>query len=101
MSQEDLNDKLEVAVRGSNLELVKSLINKGADIHIDDDKPLRLASRYGHLAIMKYLISKGADVAAFDSQALWWAEYNGETENVNYLKAMTLKGKRLKELAKV
>ena len=38
---------------------VKLLIDKGADIHVEDDYALRWASYDGHLEVVKYLKSKG------------------------------------------
>ena len=47
-----------------HLEVVKYLVEQGADIHAHDydgpDASLRMASENGHLDVVDYLISKGA-----------------------------------------
>ena len=47
--------KLIEASRTGNLDLIKDLISKGADIHAQDDEALRWASKHGHLEIVNYL----------------------------------------------
>jgi len=60
-----------------HLEIVKLLIEKGADIHAGHEYALRKAFRYGHLEIVKLLIEKGADIYAENYCALIWAFENG------------------------
>lgn len=49
---------------------VGELISMGADIHQNDEEPLRLASRFGHAPSVRMLIRCGADVHALDDEAL-------------------------------
>jgi len=65
--------------------MVKYLIEKGADIHADEDYALRSASKKGNLRIVKYLIKNGADINAKDDDALKNAVRNGNTKTSNYL----------------
>jgi len=44
------------------LQLVKQSIKEGADIHSNNEMPLRLSIENGHIIIVKYLIDNGADV---------------------------------------
>jgi ankyrin repeat protein len=44
-----------------------------------------LASEYGHLEVVKYLVEQGADIHAFDDYALRFANSNKHREVVNYL----------------
>jgi hypothetical protein len=76
---------LVVASKIGNLNKVIELINLGANVHADDDAPLRYASRNGHLEVVKYLLSMGADVHAYDDAPLCWASINGHLEVVKYL----------------
>ena len=66
-----------------NLEIVKVLIQSGADIHAQDDKALSLSSLSGHLEIVKYLIENGADIHR--SAALFMSSIRGHLEVVKYL----------------
>jgi ankyrin repeat protein len=49
-----------------NLPILKYLIEKGADIHIDHDIALRRAAEHGHLHILKYLIDTVGMVANYN-----------------------------------
>jgi ankyrin repeat protein len=42
------------------LEVVKVLLEAGANVHIEENKALCWASSYGHLEIVKVLIEAGA-----------------------------------------
>lgn len=44
-----------------HLEIVKLLIDKDADIHVDDNYAFRMAFANGHLEVIKLLIAKGAN----------------------------------------
>ncbi|MDR1382838.1 MAG: ankyrin repeat domain-containing protein [Planctomycetaceae bacterium] len=57
---------LHLAAFGGQLEIVKSLIERGADVDTKNDRnrftPLAMATMSGQLEVVKYLIEKGADV---------------------------------------
>ena len=55
-----LNEELLWASMEGHLEVVRLLIENGADVSVKDDVALRLASRYGHLEVAKLLIENGA-----------------------------------------
>ncbi|TGL88781.1 hypothetical protein EHQ68_09090 [Leptospira congkakensis] len=67
---------LHYAAEYGHLDLVKKLIEKGADVNAESgtfsefgakegyQTPLHLAVKYGHIEVAKYLISKGADINA-------------------------------------
>ena len=54
----DINNNFIIAVAHGQLEKVKLLLEKGADVHVADDLALRLAICNGHLEIVKYLKTK-------------------------------------------
>ena len=66
------------------------------------NEAFRYASRYGHTEIVKVLLEAGADVHALDDNALRYASENGHTETVKVLKAamkkhtITIEGKEVK-----
>ena len=80
------NDRsLIAAVILNNFDILKLLIKRGANIHSEDDYPLIVASKFGHLHIVKYLIENGADVTAQNYQALNTAKEYGHKEIEQYL----------------
>jgi len=70
---------LEFAVRRGDVEMVKFLVSKGADI----DDSLRSAASAGHLEVVKFLVSTGANVD--DPKPLNSAASAGHLEVVKYL----------------
>ena len=76
---------LDIAASEGHLEIVKYLVNKGANIHAGDDYAVRVASRRGHLEIVKYLIKKGADIHARNEEALRDAVLDDKLETVKCL----------------
>jgi len=71
--------------REINLDVIKELVNEGANVHVDYDEALRWASLKGHLEVVKYLVSEGANVHVCNDWALRCAVYNGYFEIVQYL----------------
>lgn len=72
------------ASKNNDLETLKALIEKGADVNAKDEFCNRTALMYasfnGYLEIVKYLIDKGADINAKDDSnitALMWASEKG------------------------
>jgi serine protease inhibitor len=58
---------LFTAVRKGNIEQVRLLISKGADVNIKNNvycTPLHYAAEYGHLVVTELLIANGADINA-------------------------------------
>ena len=83
--RDDNDDALRQASRNGHLEIVKYLIENGANIHAENDYALRWASNEGHLEVVKYLIKKGTDVHAENDHALRWASGKGHLEIVKFL----------------
>ncbi len=81
----NLQEQLIDAVDVGNLETVKRLVDRGADIHAGDNSALRWAAGQGHLDIVEFLVGKGANIPAQDEHALRWAANNGHLEVVKYL----------------
>ena len=66
-------------------EIVKFLVTQGANIHADNDAALRWAAPNGHLEIAKFLLAKGANIHANDDGALREAAFCGDLEAVKFL----------------
>ena len=71
MNAKDENGKtaLHRAAQGGNVDIVKVLIVKGADVNAKDndgETALHWAAQEGHFEVAKVLIEKGADVGAKD-----------------------------------
>jgi ankyrin repeat protein len=81
----DLNNVLELASRDGHTRHVEALLAAGADIHTDDDEPLRTAAWWGRTETVKLLLEAGANVHAKDNQALRWAKDAGHPQTATAL----------------
>ncbi|TDA41701.1 MAG: hypothetical protein DSO07_03190 [Thermoproteota archaeon] len=85
------NTGLIIAVYQRDLEKVKELLDRGADVNAKDifgDTPLHIAARNGHLDIVKLLLERGADVNARNESGdtpLTAAAANGHLDVVRFL----------------
>ena len=72
----DINEGLIAAcvLYKNELDIVKLLVDNGADVNTCDGEALFCALRRGHLDIAKYLVEQGADINARDD-ILSWARY--------------------------
>ncbi|AGC01705.1 ankyrin repeat protein [Acanthamoeba polyphaga moumouvirus] len=76
-----LTDKYDLR----NTETFDMLIELGADIHIDNDLPLRWATRNGFYNIVEYLLNHGSDPQVLDNEPLILACENGFLDIVKLL----------------
>ena len=76
---------LQLASENGHRKVVEYLIEKGANIHANNDWALMVASRDGHLDVVEYLVESGADIHAREDEALEWASENGHLDVVEYL----------------
>ncbi|NGX62620.1 MAG: hypothetical protein KR126chlam6_00018 [Candidatus Anoxychlamydiales bacterium] len=86
---ETIQNHFQSAVLLNNIEGVKELIKKGADVNKpkdrDGQKPLMIATQNGYTQIMEILIANGANVNAKDNEgvtALMYAVRNGHEDIV-------------------
>lgn len=59
-TSDEINHFFEIATRFNNIDIIKFLINKGADIHYDDNIALYNSLLYENDEITKYLLNIGA-----------------------------------------
>ena len=48
----------QLACENDHLEMVKFLVEKGVNNHLDDENALPLACENGHLEVVKFLVDK-------------------------------------------
>jgi len=58
--QPEKNIKVSYMCQREDIEIVKYLVEKGANIHAYNEDAIIWAARNGHLEIVKYLVEKGA-----------------------------------------
>lgn len=87
---------LSCSITNKNLEMVKFLVNNGANVNLYSERysNLVLAVEKGNLEIVRFLIDNGADINGLGSgasglgwsyTALIYSAYNGNLEMVNFL----------------
>ena len=87
-------DLLWICAKYGKTEFVKYLLEKGYNVHANDDCALRWASDNGHTEVVKVLLNAGANVHTIDDYALRWASENGHIETVKVLKDWIAKEKK-------
>jgi ankyrin repeat protein len=80
-----MNSTFKTCAENGDIELVKSLLQEGVNIHIENNYALRWSSSNGHLEVVRYLVEQGADIHANNEYALRHAALNGYLEVVDYL----------------
>jgi len=80
---------LRYAAANGHLEVVQYLVEKGANIHADDDRAIRLAAAnyFIEVEMIKCLVEGGANIHAGDDDAVRTAAARGNLEVVRYLVA--------------
>ena len=79
------NRAIITASYAGHLDIVKLLIDYGADIRAQYNQSIISASYNGHLSIVKLLIELGADIHAQNNQAIMYASCNGHLSVVKLL----------------
>ena len=76
---------LILASEHNQLGLIKQLLKRGANIHLEDDQALIIAAARGYLSIVQELLNRGADIHAQNDRALIYAAGNGYPDVVREL----------------
>ena len=83
---ENDNDLLWISTKFGKLDLVKYLLNKGADIHYLEDRALRWAAKRKHYDVVKFLLDNGANIHAQDEGAYYLAQDDKDYKLIELLK---------------
>jgi ankyrin repeat protein len=86
-TKHNLNKQFIEASENGHVDVVRDLLDAGADIHDMDDYALRYASQNGHDDVVRELLAVGANVHVCDDYALRWASQNGHVNVVRELLA--------------
>jgi ankyrin repeat protein len=79
------NNVIMFAVWTGNYDVLKFVIELGADVSYDGSYALRVASERNYISIIKLLIESGIDVHADDDAAIQWAAISGNIDSVRLL----------------
>ena len=93
----DYNIALGWASEKGYLDIVKWLINAGADPLYNDNEPLKQAAMFGQKEVALYLIDQGADPLAGNGYAILAARFAGHNELWDLLKMKAGERKPLEE----
>lgn len=89
LEKESKTTSLDYALKAScskgHFDIVKLLIESGANIHINDDYPLRISSKENYVDIVKLLIKSGANIHAGKNESLLHNAINGNLDIVKSL----------------
>jgi ankyrin repeat protein len=72
------------AVIFNQIHLVEYLLNRGIDLHWNNDKALRLAVKHNHDDLVHLLVDRGADIFVKDNVVLYSAAHNCNWDLVQY-----------------
>jgi hypothetical protein len=84
-SQAALDTAFLAAVKSGAHHAAAVLLDKGADVHAEQDEALRFGSAQGKTGFVRTLLRKGASVEAKDCEALRAARQNGHERIVDIL----------------
>jgi len=76
---------LEICVGRNYVEMLRCMVEYGANVHACDDYALRESARKGRIEMVKYLVGVGANIRADNDSALKWSKENGHMHVYEYL----------------
>jgi ankyrin repeat protein len=76
---------LRLSISNNHVEVVRFLLDWGADLRIQNGGMINLAAAEGHTDIVKLLIDRGADISGNHYRTLTNAAQYGHTQTVKFL----------------
>jgi len=76
------------AVGLNHIDIVKYLIDNGANIHEGNDVAIKVASKHGYLEIFKYLVFAGLDPHVNNNEPLKIAIQHNQRNIIDYINNM-------------
>lgn len=84
---DDFYSPLDAACQFGSTEVIKYLVDNGADVTSDSNFPIRVAASQGYAEIVGYLADKGADISVMWDKPIKSAVAGGHTATVECLLA--------------
>ena len=84
VSQESLNECLNMSAKHNHYDCIKLAIEAKADIKNGDYYALLIACKNGYLTIVKLLVESGAQISAFNNKAVQYASEYGHMDLLLY-----------------
>lgn len=81
----DINAAFVHCAQGGHLDIVRYLVERGADYRIYNDSAFCMSAQDGHLDVVKYLHELGAEIHAQGEYALAFSALRGQMDVVKYL----------------
>lgn len=76
---------LSLAISYGNVDIVKCLVEAGADVNIDWGQPITQAVECGYVRLLKYLVEKGGNIRLYKDLIFYVAVSRGYFNIVKYL----------------
>lgn len=70
------------AAKNGSINLLRSYVSAGANVHADNDLALRYAADFGQTESVEFLLGHGAYIHAANDAALRWSAFFGDTATV-------------------
>ena len=74
-----------ISCQDNHLATAMLLLDRGADVHTQEDRPLRLAAQNDHVEMVTFLLDRGANVQVRNGMPLRLAAQRGHLETVRLL----------------
>lgn len=74
--EDDMNGAFDYCCENGQLDNIKYMVEKGANINYDYSSPLRSSVKNGHIEVVKYLLEKGVDLKEYGEDSIEIATKN-------------------------
>jgi ankyrin repeat protein len=101
---ENLQTPLHLAAMRGAVDMVKTLVNSGANLHkvdLDGSHPIHLAASQGHLSLVKLMLTMGASLHAKDYTGKTLVHYAAESNNAELIEFLKSAGLSVQKPTKI